>query len=185
MRGKGKGAVSRALSSAGLGTGASSRRAGRDVGSSRRARSCTRTCRRRWTRGSTRPLALTRSAGDVHASVVRALDASSAGSRRSSRAVVVGVVGLDRRDRGADVRLRGRVVGAVLEAQVRRDGDREQDPDDDDDDQELDEGEALRPSQSLPHESAVVLLPLQRVAVQAVAPLSIGVTRTGRLSPIE
>src|ERR671925_1107838 len=55
---------------------------------------------------------------------------------------VVGVEGLHAGDGGADVRLRGRVVGPVPEAQVRRDRDRQQDPEDDDDDEQLDQGEA-------------------------------------------
>ena len=55
----------------------------------------------------------------------------------------VGVVRLGRRDRCADVSLRGLLVRAILEAEVRRDCDREQDPDDDDDNEKLDEGEAL------------------------------------------
>src|SRR5438105_13777723 len=52
---------------------------------------------------------------------------------------MVGVVRLDAGDGGADVGLRGRCVGAVLEAEVRGDRDRKQDPEDDDDDEELDQ----------------------------------------------
>ena len=55
---------------------------------------------------------------------------------------MVGVVRLDAGDGGADVGLRGRCVGAVLEAEVRGDRDCEQDPEDDDDDEKLDEREA-------------------------------------------
>src|SRR5581483_3522115 len=62
--------------------------------------------------------------------------------RRVARGVV-GVVRLDVRQDGAHVGLRGRLVRAILEAEVRRHRDREQDAEDDDDDQELDQGEAL------------------------------------------
>src|SRR5438105_13710150 len=55
---------------------------------------------------------------------------------------MVGVIRLDAGDGGADVGLRGRCVGAVLEAEVRGDRDRKQDPEDDDDDEELDQREA-------------------------------------------
>ena len=55
---------------------------------------------------------------------------------------VVGVERLDRRDRCPHVRGRRASLGAILEAEVRRDGDREQDADDDHDDEELDEREA-------------------------------------------
>src|SRR4051794_32731361 len=63
--------------------------------------------------------------------------------RDADVAVVVGCVRLDTRNSRAHVRLRGRLVGAILEAEVGRDGDRHQDPEDDDDDEEFDEGEAL------------------------------------------
>src|SRR5262249_36047975 len=53
------------------------------------------------------------------------------------------------RDRGADVSLGRAVVGAILEAEVGRDCNREQDPDDDDDDEELDEREPLLASEPL------------------------------------
>src|ERR671911_1011840 len=56
---------------------------------------------------------------------------------------VVGVVGLDGRDRCAHVRLGGRVVRPVAEGEVRRHRDREQDAEDDDDNEKLDEGETL------------------------------------------
>src|ERR671923_24245 len=75
---------------------------------------------------------------------------------------VVGVVGLHARNGGADVGLRGRVVGAAPEAQVRGDRDREQDPEDDDDDEQLDQGEAalvLRDSLPQGADHAVRLLP--------------------------
>src|SRR6185437_3912251 len=49
---------------------------------------------------------------------------------------------LDRRDGGPDVRLEGGVGRLVLEAEVRRDGDRHEDGENDHDDQELDEREA-------------------------------------------
>src|SRR5947209_10704543 len=55
---------------------------------------------------------------------------------------VVGVEGLHAGDGGADVGLRGRVVGPIPEAQVGGDRDCEQDPEDDDDDEQLDQGEA-------------------------------------------
>src|SRR5207244_6629455 len=74
----------------------------------------------------------------------------------------VEVRGLLSRAGGADVVLRGRVVGAVPEAQVRGDRDREQDPEDDDDDEQLDQGEAaLVTREALPQgaDHAVGLLP--------------------------
>src|SRR5581483_5192160 len=53
------------------------------------------------------------------------------------------------RDRGADVRHRGGVLGVAAGAQIGRDGNRNQDAEDDDDDQELDEREtALLTSQA-------------------------------------
>src|SRR6266581_4548044 len=55
---------------------------------------------------------------------------------------MVGVERLHPRHGRADVRLRGGNVRTNSEAQVRRDGDREQDPEDDDDDEKLDQGEA-------------------------------------------
>src|SRR4051794_22106123 len=70
--------------------------------------------------------------------------------RRADVAVVVGGVRLDAGDGGAHVCLRGRLVSAILEAEVGRDGDRHQDPEDDDDDQELDEREALIALQARP-----------------------------------
>src|SRR4051812_18442929 len=60
---------------------------------------------------------------------------------RVAGADVVSVVGLDRRDCGADVGLGSRVVRAIAEAQVRGDRDGEQDAENDDDNEELDEGE--------------------------------------------
>src|SRR5437867_2086930 len=64
---------------------------------------------------------------------------------------VVGVVGLDSRDRGANVGLGGRVVRTIAEAQVRGDRDREQDAEDDDDNEKFDEGEtAFLTGQPLP-----------------------------------
>src|SRR3984893_18599432 len=56
-------------------------------------------------------------------------------------AEVVGVVGLDSRDRSANVGLGGRVVRTIPEAQIRGDRDREQDAENDDDNEKLDEGE--------------------------------------------
>src|SRR5205085_10647600 len=64
--------------------------------------------------------------------------------------------------RSADVGLRGRVVGTVPEAEVRRDRDCKQDPEDDDDDEQLDQGEtALVVRETLPQNAghAVMLLP--------------------------
>src|SRR4051794_11558463 len=62
---------------------------------------------------------------------------------------VVRVVRLDGRHRRADVRLSSRALSAILEAEVRRDRDRQQDAEDHDDDQELDEREALVARQPL------------------------------------
>src|SRR5918994_1131167 len=63
---------------------------------------------------------------------------------------VVGVVGLDGRDRCAHVRLGGGVVRPVAEGEVRRHRDRQQDAEDDDDNEKLDEREAaLVPSQTI------------------------------------
>src|SRR5919201_585515 len=62
--------------------------------------------------------------------------------RDGEHAGVVGVVGLDARHERADVGLGSRLVGAILEREVRRNRDREQDADDDDDNEKLDEGEA-------------------------------------------
>src|SRR3954447_3994224 len=70
--------------------------------------------------------------------------------RRAHVAVVVGGGRLDAGDGRADVRLRCRLAGAILAAEVRGDGDRHQDPEDDDDDQELDEREALVTLQARP-----------------------------------
>ena len=56
---------------------------------------------------------------------------------------VVRVVRLDVRQHCPDVGLRGGLVRAILEAEIRRHRDREQDAEDDDDDEELDQGEAL------------------------------------------
>jgi hypothetical protein len=54
------------------------------------------------------------------------------------------------RNRRADVRHGGRLLSLLLEAQVGRNGDRQQDADDDQDDEKLDQGEALVTSESLP-----------------------------------
>ena len=67
--------------------------------------------------------------------------ASIAGCRRAGD--IVCVVGLNIRQHCTDVGLRGRLVGAILEAQVRRHRDGKQDAENDDDDQELDQGESL------------------------------------------
>src|SRR6185503_15989422 len=87
-------------------------------------------------------------AGDddvLHALVVRRLQLRQGHpgiAARGARLRVVGVVRLDGRDGRAHVRLGSLLVRPVAEAEVRRDGDREQDADDDDDDKKLDEGEA-------------------------------------------
>src|SRR5438874_2288795 len=56
--------------------------------------------------------------------------------------LVVGVVRLGVRNCRPDVRSSGGLLSAILEPEVRRDGDREQHADDDQHDQELDEREA-------------------------------------------
>src|SRR3954447_25930367 len=66
--------------------------------------------------------------------------------RERDALVAGGVVGVERLhagDGGADVRLGGGDVRSRPEAEVGRDGDREQDAEDDDDDEELDQREAL------------------------------------------
>ena len=63
---------------------------------------------------------------------------------------VVGVVGLDGRNRGANVGLGGRLVRAIPEAQVRGDRDRQQDAEDDDDNEELDERETALLTGAMP-----------------------------------
>src|SRR4029077_9431396 len=62
--------------------------------------------------------------------------------RHTGVGLVVRVVRLGVRNRRADVRSGGGLLGAILEPEVRRDGDREQDADDDQDDEQLDQGEA-------------------------------------------
>ena len=65
------------------------------------------------------------------------------------------------RDGGPDVRAGGTPLGALLEAEIRRDCDRQQNGDDDEDDEQLDEGEALLALDSplKPAEKHVLLLP--------------------------
>src|SRR5580765_4043206 len=70
---------------------------------------------------------------------------------RVAGAGVVGIEGLDCRERGANVGLGGRVVRTIPEAQVRGDRDREQDAQNDDDNEKFDEGEtAFLTGQPLP-----------------------------------
>jgi hypothetical protein len=78
----------------------------------------------------------------LHDGAIAAGEAQRTDFAKLVRQVCGGVV-LDRRHRGADVGLGGRVVRPILELQVRRDRDREQDAEDDDDNEELDQGEAL------------------------------------------
>src|SRR5436190_2306632 len=69
---------------------------------------------------------------------------------RVPSAGVVGVVRLNGRDGGANVGLGSRLVGAILEREVRRDRDRQQDAENDDDNEELDERETLIGRKTLP-----------------------------------
>src|SRR5262249_14189564 len=73
----------------------------------------------------------------------RGLRAQEGAGQAAVAVAVVLEVRLRRGDRGADVGLGGGLLRGSREAQVRRDGDRNQDAEDDHDDEELDQGEAL------------------------------------------
>src|SRR5262245_2031039 len=62
----------------------------------------------------------------------------------------IGVVRLSRRNRRADVSRRSARVGAILEAEIGRNRDRQQDADDHDDDEELDQREPFLTLEPLP-----------------------------------
>src|SRR6266487_1075327 len=78
---------------------------------------------------------------------------------------VVGVERLDARHGGADVGLRGRLVGPAAEAEVRGDRNCQQDPDDDDDHEELDQGETLLVSREATPKTSKHALLLRLIAV--------------------